>query len=270
MQKSSSANNLSSLNTGTIINISLGWLMVLVLVLGWWTISNNISDLVMPGPMMVANSLYEFFSDPILLNDIFISTSRVIGSVIVSVFLGLALAIIPIHFPVADIIVHERVKPFLNSFPSVGWAILAVIWFGSSNFSVMFVQVAILTPFCLVNIAEGFRELDKEIIEMARSFTRNGFRIFFKITLPMLKPVMIPAIVLGTVWTFNNINVIWLVSNGGEPSNQTHILVSYVYKAAFNLYRYGYAAALSMIIFLILLGFVVFFLKKTKATEGVY
>ena len=86
----------------------------------------------------------------------------------------------------------------------------------------------------------------------------------------MLKPVMIPAIVLGTVWTFNNINVMWLVSNGGEPSNQTHILVSFVYKAAFNLYRYGYAAALSVVIFLILLAFVRFFLKKTKATEGVY
>ena len=81
---------------------------------------------------------------------------------------------------------------------------------------------------------------------------------------------MIPAIVLGTVWTFNNINVMWLVSNGGEPSNQTHILVSYVYKAAFNLYRYGYAAALSMTIFMILFGFVSYFLKRSKATEGVY
>ena len=202
MQKSSTAKNLSSVNIGTIINISLGWLMVLALVLGWWAISNNISDLVMPGPMMVANSLFDFFSDPILLDDILISTSRVIGSVIVSVLLGLALAIIPIHFPVADLIVHERVKPFLNSFPSVGWAILAVIWFGSSNFSVMFVQVAILTPFCLVNIAEGFRELDKEIIEMARSFTRNGFRIFFKITLPMLLPYIVAAtrIAYGVCW----------------------------------------------------------------------
>ena len=61
-----------------------------------------------------------------------------------------------------------------------------------------------------------------------------------------------------------------VVSNGGEPSNQTHILVSYVYKAAFNLYRYGYAAALSMVIFLILLAFVLYFIKQNKATDGVY
>ena len=71
-------------------------------------------------------------------------------------------------------------------------------------------------------------------------------------------------------WTFNNINVVWLVSNGGEPSNQTHILVSFVYKAAFNLYRHGYAAALSMVIFLLLLTFVVYLLKRTRATAGAY
>ncbi len=64
---------------------------------------------------------------------------------------------------------------------------------------------------------------------------------------PLLNPVMIPAITLGIIWTFNNVNIIWLVSNGGEPSDQTHILVSYVYKAAFNLYRYGYAAVLSIV-----------------------
>jgi len=191
-----------SLKITDVINNGLGWLLVILLIIGWWAISSNISDLVMPGPIKVGKSLLEFFIDPILLDNILISTSRVIGSVIISVLLGLILALIPIHFPLADVIIHERVKPFLNSFPSVGWAILAVIWFGSSNFSVMFVQVAILTPFCLVNMAEGLRELDKEILEMAKSFTRNGFRIFFKITLPMLLPYIIAAIRIayGVCW----------------------------------------------------------------------
>jgi arabinogalactan oligomer/maltooligosaccharide transport system permease protein len=46
--------------------------------------------------------------------------------------------------------------------------------------------------------------------------------------------------------------------------------VSFVYKAAFNLYRYGYAAALSMVLFLILLVFSLTFMKRTKATEAAY
>ena len=87
----------------------------------------------------------------------------------------------------------------------------------------------------------GLQSIPSDLYEAAKVDGANRWQ-FKHITVPMLKPVLIPAIVLGTVWTFNNINVMWLVSNGGEPSNQTHILVSYVYKAAFNLYRYGYAA----------------------------
>ena len=86
----------------------------------------------------------------------------------------------------------------------------------------------------------------------------------------MLKPVLLPAVTLGAVWTFNNLNVVWLVSNGGEPADKTHILVSYVYKAVFNLYQYGYGAALSMVIFLMLLTFSALFLGRTRATEAAY
>ena len=78
---------------------------------------------------------------------------------------------------------------------------------------------------------------------------------------------MVPAITLGTIWTFNNLNIVWLVSNAGEPSDQTHLLVSFVYKAAFNFYRYGYGAALSMVIFFILLVFSLIFMRKSKATR---
>ena len=125
-------------------------------------------------------------------------------------------------------------------------------------------------PFMMVIALGGLQSIPGELYEAARVDGANRWQQFKNITLPMLKPVMIPAMVLGTVWTFNNINVVWLVSNGGEPSNQTHILVSFVYKAAFNLYRYGYAAALSMVIFLILLSFVLYFLKRTRAIAGVY
>jgi len=87
------------------------------------------------------------------------------------------------------------------------------------------------------------------------------------VTPPLLNPFMLPAITLGTVWTFNNINVVWLVSNSGEPNDQTHILVSYVYKAAFNMYRFGWAAAFSMVIFMILFTFNRLVLRKAQSNE---
>jgi arabinogalactan oligomer/maltooligosaccharide transport system permease protein len=125
-------------------------------------------------------------------------------------------------------------------------------------------------PFMMVIALGGLQSIPTELYEAADIDGAKWWDKVKTITLPLLKPVMIPAITLGIVWTFNNLNIVWLVSNGGEPSDQTHILVSFVYKAAFNLYRYGYAAALSMVIFIILLIISLTFMKKTKATETVY
>jgi arabinogalactan oligomer/maltooligosaccharide transport system permease protein len=125
-------------------------------------------------------------------------------------------------------------------------------------------------PFMMVVALGGLQSIPAELYEAARVDGAGRWQTFRRITWPMLRPVMAPAITLGAIWTFNNVNVVWLVSNGGEPSDKTHILVSYVYKAAFNLYRYGYGAALSVIIFLILLAFGAFYLHKSKAAESVY
>ncbi|WP_425400757.1 extracellular solute-binding protein [Aeoliella sp.] len=124
-------------------------------------------------------------------------------------------------------------------------------------------------PFMMVVALGGLQGIPKDLYEAAQVDRASRWQQFWHITVPMLRPVMLPAITLGTVWTFNNLNVIWLVSNGGEPADQTHILVSYVYKAVFNLYQYGYGAALSMVIFLMLLVFSVLFLQRTKAAEAV-
>jgi arabinogalactan oligomer/maltooligosaccharide transport system permease protein len=125
-------------------------------------------------------------------------------------------------------------------------------------------------PFMMVIALGALQSIPHELYEAANIDGASWWHKLRHITLPLIRPVMIPAITLGTVWTFNALNIVWLVSNAGEPSDQTHILVSFVYKAAFNLYRYGYAAALSMVIFLILLAFSLFFMRKTRATEAAY
>lgn len=107
-------------------------------------------------------------------------------------------------------------------------------------------------PFMMIVALGGLQAIPQSLYEAAYLDKANAWQRFRHITLPLLAPVMIPAALLGSIWTFNNLNVVWLVSNAGEPGDQTHILVSYVYKAAFNLYRYGYAAAVSVLIFLML------------------
>ncbi len=140
--------------------------------------------------------------------------------------------------------------------PAFAACIVANVWLGY--------------PFMMVIALGGLQGIPNELYEAARIDGASRWHQFWHVTLPLLKPVLAPAVTLGAIWTFNNLNVVWLVSNGGEPANKTHILVSYVYKAVFNLYRYGYGAALSMVIFAILLAASLIGLQRSRATESVY
>lgn len=165
------------------------------------------------------------------------------------------------------------------AFPPIGW-LLSVLhlsppvnWLGEplrAFEACILANVWLGFPFMMVIALGGMQGIPHEMYEAARIDRASRWQQFWHITLPLLKPVLLPAITLGAIWTFNNLNLIWLVSNGGEPQDQTHILVSYVYKAVFNLYRYGYGAALSMVIFALLLVFSFAFLQRTRAMDNVY
>jgi arabinogalactan oligomer/maltooligosaccharide transport system permease protein len=123
-------------------------------------------------------------------------------------------------------------------------------------------------PFIMVVALGGLQSIPQELYEAAKIDGAGPVRRFFSITLPMLKPVLLPALVLGTIWTFNNLNVIWLVTDQGLPADKTHILVTYVYKAAFFYYRYGYAAAFSVFIFLVLFFIVKGYRRVAESQEA--
>jgi NitT/TauT family transport system permease protein len=184
--------------------LSHGWaegLVILTIVL-WWQLSLELPDIILPRPLDVAHTIWVFFTDFNYIGHVAASTIRVLIGVSLAVVIGTLLALLPHWAPLTDVIIHERVKPFLNSFPSVGWAILAIIWFGPSHGTIVFIMVMILIPFCLVNVSEGLREIDLEMLEMARSFTRRKIVVLFKVTLPLLMPYIISAvrIAYGVGW----------------------------------------------------------------------
>src|SRR5437762_2550268 len=137
-------------------------------------------------------------------------------------------------------------------------------------FAVIITNIWLGFPFMMVIALGGLQSIPDDLYEAADVVGASKWFQFWNITVPLLWPVMIPAITLGVIWTFNNINVVWLVSYVGEPADSTHILVSYVYKAAFSMYRFGWAAALSVVIFAILLTFSQVFAKRTKVIESIY
>jgi NitT/TauT family transport system permease protein/sulfonate transport system permease protein len=176
--------------------------VVVIALVAWWALSRRLPEFILPGPFPVLRRLIELWLNPEFLWNAFASTWRVLVSIALALLIGGALAFLAHGVPLMTAVVDARIKPVLNSFPSIGWAILAAIWFEPGDFGVIFVEVAILIPFCLINIAEGLRNLDRELIEMGHSFTRAEMRILWRLTLPLLVPYGLSAtrIAYGVAW----------------------------------------------------------------------
>ncbi len=175
---------------------------VVLFLLGWWALARGLPEFILPGPLPVARRLVELFMTPEFLWHVMTSTWRVLVSIVAALLIGGGLAFLAHGVPWLEGVVDERIKPVLNSFPSIGWAILAAIWFEPGDFGVVFVEVAILIPFCLINIAEGLRNIDRELMEMGRSFTRHRLRMLWRLVLPLLVPYALSAtrIAYGIAW----------------------------------------------------------------------
>lgn len=163
---------------------------VLLAVLGWWLTAKGLPAFVLPGPATVAAAVASFAVDPSLLMHLAISFGRVAVAVLLALVLSVLLAMLARRSPNVQAVLEQRVLLVLNSFPSVGWAILGVIWFGVSNPTVIFIETAIVLPFCLTNALEGFRNIDAELEELGRSLSRNPWRRFTRMTLPLVMPFL--------------------------------------------------------------------------------
>jgi arabinogalactan oligomer/maltooligosaccharide transport system permease protein len=137
------------------------------------------------------------------------------------------------------------------------------------NFAAMvIVNVWLGVPFMMVILLGGLQSIPGDLYEAAEIDGASSRQSFRHITLPLLRPVMVPAIILGTVWTFNNFNVPFIINQLELETSDT--LVTGLFRAAFQYNRYGFAGAYAFVIFAILLLFVIFYVRRSGALRGAY
>ncbi len=137
------------------------------------------------------------------------------------------------------------------------------------NFAAMVItNVWLGVPFMMVIILGGLQSIPADFYEAAEIDGASSRQAFRRITLPLLRPVLTPAIILGTVWTFNNINVPYFINQNELETSD--ILVTALFRQAFQYNRYGDAAAFAFVVFLILLAFTVVYIRRTGSLKGAY
>ena len=116
----------------------------------------------------------------------------------------------------------------------------------------IFVSVWKLIGYNVVLFLTGFSTIDSGIYESAKIDGAGSKDIFFKITLPLLKPTIYFVILVTAISSFQVFDLIYVMTSGG-PDNSTNVIVYSIYKYAFEYFDIGKSCALAYILFAVIL-----------------
>jgi multiple sugar transport system permease protein len=116
----------------------------------------------------------------------------------------------------------------------------------SAMASVILVDIWEWTPFLFLLLSAGLQAIPQEPLEAARMDGASSWQIFRDILLPLLKPVILLAILLRAMDLMRIFDQIFILTQGG-PGFATETISLYIYRTAFRFFNFGYAAAMSFL-----------------------
>jgi len=169
---------------------------ILIFAIAWEALSHlapalGIPPFAIPSFAKIAQSLMK-----ITAVDVVVTLARVIGALVVSFVLGLALAMAMYRSHALENYLHPMVR-LLMAVPVVSWILFAVLWFRGVEFRIGFVLVAVCGPVFLVDSLDAMRGVPRELRGMMRSFRPTTLQYFLKLMLPAIVPSLI------TSWKIN-------------------------------------------------------------------
>jgi len=129
--------------------------------------------------------------------------------------------------------------------------------------SVILVDLWHWTSFMFLIILAGLESMPQEVNEAARVDGASEFQILRYITLPLLRPTLVTAIMLRTIFAFKVFDEIFLLTNGG-PGTATEVISLYIYKVFSGQFRLGYASFLALGLSVIISIFVIFYRRAGR------
>ncbi len=146
---------------------------------------------------------------------------------------------------------------------------MPVNWLGAmpnAMISIIVVGAWKYFPFVVIAVLARLQTIPDPLYEAARIDGAGPIARFFDVTLPQLREVLTVIILLRAIWDFKEFDLIWLMTGGG-PINSTQTLPLVVYQEAFGLNQMGMASAYAVAMMLVMLGFMLVYLRQTRQKE---
>jgi arabinogalactan oligomer/maltooligosaccharide transport system permease protein len=151
-------------------------------------------------------------------------------------------------------------------------------WLGEPFWSwvaVVIVNLWMTYPFFMFIILGALQSVPGELYEAARVDGAGFWVQLFQITMPLIRPAVLPAVVLSAITTFQMFNTVWIITAGGpNPSvlrpGATEFVMLYAYKQGIQQNNYGLMSAFAVVVFILLFLATIANLRVTKITKGAY
>ena len=142
-------------------------------------------------------------------------------------------------------------------------------WFSDPNTALPATMVIALWrgfPFFTLLLLAGLQAIDEDLYEAASVDGATRIQQFWRITFPLLRPVIVATVVLRVIGLVNSPDLLLLLTGGG-PGHATQVLSLYAFQNAYIDFDFGYSGAISVVMFLILMIFTVIYVRVTRAAE---
>ena len=153
----------------------------------WWLSSLSVPHYILPGPARVWAALQLIAANGDLWSNLAITLWRVSVGFVLAALVGLPLGIVLGANKRAGEF-FEPILPVLNTVSSAIWAIFAIIWFGISNATTIFVVFMTAMPLIITNVWQGTRAVNADFIELAQVLRMPNWKVMTKIYLPTILP----------------------------------------------------------------------------------
>ena len=140
------------------------------------------------------------------------------------------------------------------------------IWFGDPATAMALVVVANIwkeTPVAIILVLAALQSIPVDLYEAAAIDGARRLKVFFSITLPILKPIIMSLIVIKTIWALKEFDLIFIMTKGG-PANGTNMFSYYIYQNTFQFLNFGYGSALAYLLTFLAIGLSVAYMKSLK------
>ncbi|MEP9380585.1 ABC transporter permease [Aquabacter sp. CN5-332] len=168
--------------------VFLRCLLVVALLAIWQVGSAFTAAFILPSPARVWRTWSNLVATPGFWNDFGVTFGRILTGFALAAVVGTVLGLV---IGASRLLgeVFEPVLTVINTISSAIWAIFALIWFGLSNFTTVFVVFMTAMPLILTNVWQGTRTVNVEFVELAQTFRMSRRQVLTKIYLPTILPL---------------------------------------------------------------------------------